>query len=88
MVCGERGEGWGCEVGEGERKRSMGMIRFGAFKRAREGRGAARVRAQRSSAAAAADGERDCEFATVQRGVEWLPLPLPLLLRSPAPSFE
>ena len=50
MVCGERGEGWGCEVGEGERKRGLGMIRFGAFKRAREGRGAARVRAQRSSA--------------------------------------
>ena len=52
MVCGEGGkEEVGLRGGRGGReKEGLGMIRVGAFKRAREGRGAARVRAQRSSA--------------------------------------
>jgi hypothetical protein len=59
-VCGSGGEERG---GERERKREgLGMIRFGAFKRANEERGQQRVcvrsAAQRRSAAA---GERDCE---------------------------
>ena len=88
---GREGKGGAARWERGERERGLGNdLGLGHLSEPErgEGRGAARVRAQRSSAAAAADGERDCEFATVQRGVEWLPLPLPLLLRSPAPSFE